>query len=227
MLPYEADTEISFKEEIIGYSRLRYSVPIVQGAPPPNEPEPEKENLIPQSEKEPEKPKKEQKETKAEQDQVREHVYLQTLIKGLAEAQGYKSGIEVPTPNGNGQVDVLLEKDGHTIAIEISVTTSPEWELHNIKKCLAAGYSKIVVCTSKPGKRALIEAEITAKLSNHEQAKVQVILPNNLQALLVSESQPVPTETIVKGYRVKVNYEPNATRQDLLQSIVKAGKKKL
>ncbi|HTD39182.1 MAG TPA: hypothetical protein VK671_01080, partial [Mucilaginibacter sp.] len=100
------------------------------------------------------------------------------------------------------------------------------WELHNIRKCLAAGYSRVVVCTSHPAKIKLIAGQITAHLSVQEQTKVAVIASTDLQSLFESGTQAQPTETIMKGYRVKVNYEPNATRQDLLQSIINATKKR-
>src|SRR5205085_2897851 len=73
-----------------------------------------------------------------------QHRYLQTLIKKMAETRGYKATIEAQTPDGTGKVDVLLEKDTKTIACEICVTTDAAWELHNIQKCLAAGYSIVI-----------------------------------------------------------------------------------
>ena len=122
-------------------------------------------------------------------------------------------------------VDVLLEKGDHSIAVEISVTTSPEWELHNIQKCLAAGYSRVVVCTTQETKISHIKRHIASSLTEQEQVKVQVIASTEIQSIFDLEQKPQTTETVVKGYRVKVKYEPNATRQDLLQSIINANRK--
>jgi hypothetical protein len=72
------------------------------------------------------------------------HRYLQTLVKKMAEARGYTAVLEVATPQQNGSVDVLLSKDNKTIAVEICVTTDADWEMHNISKCLEAGYTTIV-----------------------------------------------------------------------------------
>ncbi len=226
VIPYTTETETVFVAEIIEYSRGKYTVPIVPQPIVTLETEPvaaspkapvQKEPLIvvPIPEEPP----------IAKQEQIREHRYLQTFVKAMAEAQGYKASIEIPTPDGTGQVDVLLEKDGHATAVEISVTTSPEWELHNIRKCLAAGYSKVVICATQPAKLKLIQHQIASHLTAQEQAKVQVILSADLQSLLENAPKAQPAETLVKGYRVKVNYEPNATRQDLLQSIINAGRK--
>ena len=41
---------------------------------------------------------------------------------------------------GAGRVDVALAQGETRIACEISVTTTPEQELQNVRKCLTAGY---------------------------------------------------------------------------------------
>ncbi|MFX8809212.1 hypothetical protein ABTM66_19085, partial [Acinetobacter baumannii] len=69
------------------------------------------------------------------------HRYLQSLIKKMAEANGYIATIEAAIDNG--QVDVLLSKDNQTIAIEICNTTDAEWEVHNVQKCITAGFDVI------------------------------------------------------------------------------------
>ena len=50
-----------------------------------------------------------------------QHKEIQKRIKQVAEALGFLTTIEKPIPNGS--VDVLLERNGQTIACEISVTT--------------------------------------------------------------------------------------------------------
>jgi len=227
VIPYDSDTTVNHEDDIIAFSRARYSVPPQPQPSATVEPEPPSEQPQQPIPKEPIKPlTPEEPATVMKQDEIREHLYLQTFVKTMAEAQGYIARLEVPTPDGTGQVDVLLEKSGATIAVEISVTTSPEWELHNIKKCLAAGYHRVVVCTSQPAKRTLIQRQITAYLTSEEQQKVDVITSTDIHTIFEDPRQTEPVETLVKGYRVKVNYEPNATRQDLLQSVIKATKKR-
>lgn len=69
-----------------------------------------------------------------------QHRYLQVLIKRMAEARGYKTLIEEPTPDSKGRVDVHLERNGKRIAVEICNTTEPNWEIHDNQKCFDAGY---------------------------------------------------------------------------------------
>ncbi|MBV9182363.1 MAG: DUF87 domain-containing protein, partial [Acidobacteria bacterium] len=79
----------------------------------------------------------------------REHRYLQALAKQLAEQAGLRATIEAPLPDGNGQVDILLERDGVVAAIEVSVSTPVSWEQANLRKCLLAGYPRIAVVLAK------------------------------------------------------------------------------
>lgn len=225
VIPYsEAGT--AFIEEIIKSSRDTYSVPVA--AQPSSSPEAEPASTRPQATV--------QKDASvaapiageppiAKPEQIREHRYLQTFVKALAESHGYKASIEIPTPDGTGLVDVLLEKGTETIAVEISVTTTPEWELHNIRKCLAAGYGRIVVCAADTAKLKLIKHQITGNLTTAEQTKIQVIASSDLPIIFETSTDSEPAEIRVKGYRVKVNYESNPNRQDLLQSIIKAARK--
>ncbi|MGZ3948216.1 MAG: TraM recognition domain-containing protein [Flavisolibacter sp.] len=226
VLPFDAEDAISYKEEILSYSRNTYSVAKHSATAPSVQPEKPYDDVSPIPPKEPIHTHPIPEDSTAQREQIREHRYLQTFVKAMAEAQGYKASVEAPTPDGKGLVDVLLEKNGQTIAVEISVTTNPEWELHNIQKCLAAGYSRIVICATQPAKLKLIQQQIATHLSEQEQTRVQVIAANDLNSLFMDEPQAQPPETVVKGYRVKVNYEANAPRQDLLQSIINATKKR-
>jgi len=55
----------------------------------------------------------------------RQHRYLQSLIKRVAEEKSYRAVIEEPTPDG-GRIDVGLEQDRRRIACEVSVTSTDE-----------------------------------------------------------------------------------------------------
>ena len=139
-----------------------------------------------------------------------QHRYLQTLIKRMAESRGYKAGIEEGTPDGNGRVDVSLERAGKRIACEISVTTGDEWEAHNVQKCLAAGYDEVIVCSSDTKNLQRIREQLEKKLTKNQMAKVLTFEPDEViqyfDRQIVEEKS---TEKVVKGYRVKVEFESN------------------
>lgn len=140
-----------------------------------------------------------------------QHRYLQTLIKRMAESRGYKAIIEDGTRDGKGRVDVSLERAGKRIACEVSVTTSDEWEAHNVQKCLAAGYDEVIVCSSDIKNLQRIREQLENKLTKNQLAKVLTLEPQEViqyfDRQIVQESS---TEKVVKGYRVKVEFDTSA-----------------
>lgn len=215
--PYHSDQNIPYTADIIAHSRNTYAkVPLSPAA----------QSDIPQTTPVPAAPPQTapvpQETTPKE---IREHRYLQSFIKKIAEQYGYKAGIEVPTPDGAGLVDVLLEKDGQSIAVEISVTTGAEWEMHNIDKCLLAGYSRILVCTNDAQKLKRIRTLVAEQISEDKQAVITVLTADDLATTLQTAISTQPQDTVIKGYRVKVSYDANASRQHILSAIAARGKK--
>lgn len=147
-------------------------------------------------------------ETKKKEQQST-HRYLQTLIKKMAESKGYKATLESSLPEGAGQVDVLLTKDGKRIAIEISVTTDALWEMHNIEKCCTAGYEQIVSVSGDQKQLAKIKEQCERGISDFEKYSVMFLTPDALFELLDAQTSvaPQPQEQIMKGYRVNVSYD--------------------
>ena len=136
-----------------------------------------------------------------------QHRYLQMLVKRMAEARGFKAVIEEATPDGKGRVDVALLRDKLKIACEITVTTTDEWEVHNIEKCLAAGFEIVVVCSTNPRSLSKIKTLIEAKLPARLRDRVRLFQPEELFLYLDQlVAKEAGSETRVKGYRVKVSY---------------------
>lgn len=213
------------KDAIINYSRKRYSggKPAIAPEPIPAPPSNEKPPAPPvEAHREPIAVKKEQGPPR---EHVREHRYLQTFIKKMAEDMGYKAQLEVKTPDGTGQVDVLLEKGGSSVAVEISVTTTAEWELHNVQKCLSAGYDSIMVCSTDPSKRKAIQQMIDNSIPKTEHSRIRVISPDEVQHILRPSQERSPAETMMKGYRVKVQYGEKTGSDQIIQRIINATKK--
>jgi hypothetical protein len=197
-------------------SRSKYGVPIPQSQPQ-DQPDPKAPYKAQRPADEPTL-----RDEAPPQQEVREHRYLQTFIKKLGEDYGYKAQLEVRTPDGNGQVDVLLEKGSITIAIEVSVTTTAEWELHNIGKCLAAGYSQVVVCSKDGAKLSEIERLVRERISVEDRRKIQLISPENIQSLFAATEPVANTGTVMRGYRVKIKYSGEASdlKKDIISRIV-------
>ncbi len=157
-----------------------------------------------------------------------QHRYLQSLIKRMAEEKGYRAIVEKSTSGGQGYVDICAEKGEKRIAFEISITTPGEHEVQNVKKCLTAGYDKIVICS--PDKRILKKVALLAGegIDEADRKKVLYLQPDEIYSFLEIESLGGSKEEKVKGYKVKVNYQPlkdadkSAKRAAVSQVIAKA-----
>lgn len=149
-----------------------------------------------------------EEETPTTDKNVSTHRYLQTLVKKMAEARGYTAVLEMQLPDGGGNVDVLLSKEGKTIAVEICVTTDPDWEMHNIEKCINAHYDTVVSLSGDPKQLEKIKKKCKEGIPDFTNKPVHFFTPDTLFAFLdtivVTEA---PKEQIIKGYRVNVTYE--------------------
>lgn len=140
-----------------------------------------------------------------------QHRYLQTLIKKTAEEKGYRAIIEKPTPDGLGKVDVGLERNGKKIACEISLTSTGEQELSNIEKCLKADYDEVILCSPEKKTLGKVEKLTAQKLKESEQQKALFFQPEELFFQLEEQAAgEASKEERVKGYKVKVEFQPVA-----------------
>ena len=161
-----------------------------------------------------------------------QHKYLQSLIKRMAEEKGYKAVIEQPTPDGQGRVDVSLERDGKRMACEISLTTNDDQELKNIEKCLAAGYEKVILCSPEKKTLEKVKALVFERLKDSDKEKVLFFQPEDFYLYLEEqEASQASKEERVKGYKVKVKYQPvketekKSKREAVAQVVVQALKR--
>lgn len=134
----------------------------------------------------------------------RQHKYLQHLIKQLADERGFRTSIEEVILDGAGRVDVSLVRGERRIACEISVTTGRDHELGNIEKCLAAGYTEIVLVGSNERHIKSLTKFIDENLEESERGKVRYAVPESLIDYLDSLGEPpLPAEQMVRGYKVR------------------------
>jgi hypothetical protein len=136
------------------------------------------------------------------------HRYLQTKIKKMAEERGYKASIEELTPDGQGRVDVLLVRGDKQFACEIGVTTTKEWETHNVEKCLNAGYEIVIAVPVDKKAAEIMQKQVSEKLPAKFHARVFVLEADELFHYLDKEiAKEASSEKRTKGYRVKVEYD--------------------
>jgi hypothetical protein len=137
-----------------------------------------------------------------------QHKYLQELVRRWAHSKGYKTTIEKPILDGMGSVDVALEKDGCSIACEITVTTTIDHEVGNIQKCLAAGFMHVLLISSDRKVIARAKEAVSATFSEEELKRVRVLTPEDFFEFVESlEAHAAAREEMVRGYKVKVQYQ--------------------
>jgi len=133
------------------------------------------------------------------------HVYLQSLIKKVAQERGFRAQTEFKVDGGF--VDVALMGEKHNIAVEISVGTSQVYEVGNVTKCLHADFHYVVLVSHDKRKLKAIESRVVEIVSEEEALKVRYLVPEELLAFLDERgAENASSEKTVRGYKVKVNY---------------------
>jgi hypothetical protein len=156
------------------------------------------------------------REAAEKSDRNKEHQYLQKLIKKMGQERDFLSTIEKEVQDG-GRVDVALEKQGTKIAIEISVTNTPDYEVQNIRKCLKSGYLPVVIVSKNESHLKAIQSLAQQELSAKDLAFVRFIHPDAITQILDSAAQPVsPHVELIKGFRVNTEYDSDLSHNPTL-----------
>jgi hypothetical protein len=155
----------------------------------------------------------------------RQHKYLEHLVKQLAEERGFRSTIEEPILDGRGRVDVSLVRDELRIACQVSVTTTKDWELGSIEKCLAAGYSEVVLVGTSERHVKTLARFIESNLDEPAQGKVRYLTSESIVEYLDSFGPTTAEEQVVRGYKVKVTHhapsaEESANRRAAIARVI-------
>lgn len=135
-----------------------------------------------------------------------QHRRLQETFKLLAEKLGWRASIEEAVPGGS--VDVAFGKGAVTVACEISVTTGVDYELGNLRKCLAAKFTHVVMVSEDPKHLTKIEAAAKESFTAAEMNKIRFLEPDGLLVFLEElTAAQAGGEKTVKGYRVSTSYK--------------------
>jgi hypothetical protein len=134
-----------------------------------------------------------------------QHKAMQRRIKEAAEALGFRSVIEQQIAGSQESVDLLLERGDQKIACEISVTTTIDHEVGNIRKCLKAGLPQVAIICVSEDRLQKIAAAASGCLGAEAAAKVAYYQPDQFIAHLKTLPVPVPKDSVTTshGYKVK------------------------
>jgi hypothetical protein len=134
-----------------------------------------------------------------------QHQAIQQRIKQAAEELGFRSVIEKPVLDGQGSVDLWLERPGQTIACEISISTTIDHEVRNVAKCLKAGVPKVMVICLDDERLRKIGNAVSGSLGSELAARVEYFQPDRFVAHLKTIPAELPKEqtTVRHGYKIK------------------------
>ena len=146
-------------------------------------------------------------------EEIRTHIYLQSIIKKLGQDRNYKATTEYLTKDG-GRIDVVLEQNGLKIGIEISETNKPAYEVQNIKKCLRDGCIPVIVVSKNRNHLNTIKSLADKELSKKDKTLVQFIQPDEISKLLDGFAVlPQKHQEVIKGFRIVTEFDTNESSQ--------------
>lgn len=141
-----------------------------------------------------------------------EHTAIQRRIKAAMEALGYTVGMEIPTNEPRGYLDLWFEQGNEKIAIEISVTTTVDQEVGNILKRLHAGFARLVFLSSSERKRKLVYQGAIGALGAEKAGCIEFFSPDeflkSLPKLPERSDMPGSQKKRMKGLTIKVSHSP-------------------
>jgi hypothetical protein len=139
----------------------------------------------------------------------KQHQAVQSRIKEGAIALGFRVVIEKPVLDGSGLVDLVLDREETSIACEVTVTNTIDYEVGNVARCIKAGFHQIVVVGVTDDKLQKLKAAVRNSLGPESAIKVQFFLPDEFLDYLRQLPAPAPTgpkTKTVRGYNVKSVY---------------------
>lgn len=145
-------------------------------------------------------------------------------MRRWGEERGFRASVEHQLPDG-GRVDVALELEGLRLACEISVSSTAEHETGNVRKCLEAGFDRVVVVSLRKRLLGELGKRLKEELSESEQNQIELLSPEGLLELL-ERLAPDDSEDTIAGYKVNVSYrEPTEidtrARQRAVSEVIK------
>lgn len=134
-----------------------------------------------------------------------QHKAMQRRIKEAAESLGFRSVIEKQLSESQESVDLLLERGDQKIACEISVTTTIDHEVGNVRKCWKAGLPQVAIICVSGDRLQKIAAAVAGSLGAEVATRVAYYEPDQFIAHLKTLPMAVPEDSVTthRGYKVK------------------------
>lgn len=141
---------------------------------------------------------------------IKKHRSIQNLVRTIGIQRGYKASIEYELPDGK-RIDVALFNDEQKIAIEISDTNTPIYEVGNIQKCIDNSFSAVLMVSDNEKHLNDIKCLALKEIESRFHTNIHFLSSNQIVSLLdsLTVEQPLQDKPKIRGYRVKTNYVPS------------------
>ena len=116
---------------------------------------------------------------------------------------GFRSMIEMQIAAGQESFDLYLERAERKIACEISISTTIDHEVGNVRKCLGTGMTHIAVICISEDRLQKIAAAVSGSLGPEAAARVAYYQPDPFIAYLKSLPPPKEAQVTNRGFKVK------------------------
>jgi len=138
------------------------------------------------------------------------HKSLQQLIRRWGEERGFRANLEEDVLGGAGRVDVVLDRGDARIAVEICLTNSYAEISQTVSRCVASGFSYVVIVTTDDSARARTEKAALDAIPSRDQKKLRFVSPDGLRLFLDELSDPdhVDSDALIAGYTVRTQAPP-------------------
>ena len=124
-----------------------------------------------------------------------EHKRIQQELRTAAHKAGFHANVEETVLDGKGSIDIVLrhrDDPNRKIACEISITTPLAHEMGNIRKCLDAGFTEIVMMAPKPARLMKLQQMALEKFTAEERKGLRFQLPEDFMESLGGKLKPSP-----------------------------------
>ena len=158
-----------------------------------------------------EKQKEDYLSQRKERETVKRHRYLQEYIQQLAQQRGFKTTLEKQTKDG-GRIDLVLEYNDISLAIEVAITNSLDYEVQNMQKCITDGFQRIWLISDSKVHLANIKKCLQKQVKGNVFNTIEFIQSDFIVEHLDTLLGTTQTKTErIHGYRVTTSFTENGS----------------
>jgi len=135
------------------------------------------------------------------------HISIQNYVLSLGQQRNFITQKEALTKDGR-RIDIVLKRDKLSIAVEVSVTNTIDYELQNMRKCIDEDMSHIYLISESKVHLSNIKKKAKQQFEKSEYRKISFGTPAQFLTFLGKfEAKPKKEIKRIRGYRIKSNYK--------------------